>query len=129
MRGAKLEKWERRLKTVFDRVDDALEEKYGDAFPLRPNRAERGETTSKSHSGLFSVGGKFSLGLGSKHGAGYIVDVRLSTLKRIPAETREAIYEDAQQWLKQELEREFPETDLDLVRDGNVFRITGDFSL
>ena len=36
-----LEKWERRLKTVLDELNDFLEDEYGEEHKLHPRRAER----------------------------------------------------------------------------------------
>ena len=55
-----IEEWERKLKRVFDDIDDYLEEKYGHLYTLHPARAERGETSNKEQDGLFNVGATFS---------------------------------------------------------------------
>ena len=35
MQNPLLAKWESKLQGIFDRIDTQLEEKYGDAYPLR----------------------------------------------------------------------------------------------
>mgnify|MGYP000405700278 CR=1 FL=1 len=60
MRYHEVEEWESRLKRVFDRVDDYLEEKYGNRYPLHPARPARGATSSKSQDG--SLNGTVSVG-------------------------------------------------------------------
>ena len=37
-----LQKWETRLKAVFDGIDDVLEEQYGARYPLHPARQSAG---------------------------------------------------------------------------------------
>jgi hypothetical protein len=126
MRHHKLEEWESKLKRVFDRVDDYLEEKYGRKYPLHPARPARGVTSSKAHDGLFNIGASFSAGYGSKRGPGYVVEVRMVTLTRVPQYIRDQIEEDAVERLRKELPREFPDRELEVERDGQVYKIHGD---
>ena len=129
MRGARVEKWERNLKKIFNRIDDYLEEKYGDLFPLHPARPVRGKTSNREYDGLFNVGASFSAGFGSDYGPGYVVEVRLATLSRVPEELRIKIVEEVIQLLRRELPKQFPGKELDVVRDGPVYKIYGDLSL
>jgi hypothetical protein len=126
MRYHKVEQWESRLKRVFDKVDDYLEEKYGRKYPLHPARPARGKTSSKSHDGLFNIGASFSGGYGSKHGPGYVVEVRMVTLSRVPQYIRDQIEEEAVDRLREELPKEFPDRELKVERDGRVYKISGD---
>jgi len=126
MRYHEVEQWESRLKRVFDRVDDALEEKYGRKYPLHPARPARGTTASRAHDGLFNIGASFSAGYGSKRGAGYVVEVRMVTLTRVPQYIRDQIEEEAVQLLREQLPREFPDRQLKVERDGAVYKIHGD---
>jgi hypothetical protein len=126
MRHYKVEEWESRLRRVFDRVDDYLEEEYGRRFPLHPARPARGKTSSKAHDGLFNIGASFSAGYGSKRGPGYVVEVRMVTLTRVPQYIRDQIEEEAVERLRQELPREFPDRELRVERDGPVYKIYGD---
>lgn len=118
-----------RLKRVFDRVDDYLEESYGPEYPLHPSRPRRGRTSNKAQDGLFDVGASFSAGYGSELGRGYVVDVHMVTLAHIPAEARERIEKDAVAKVEQYLQEEFPDRELQVSRDRNVFKIHGDLSL
>lgn len=118
-----------RLKRVFDRVDDYLEETYGAEYPLHPSRPRRGRTSNKAQDGLFDVGASFSAGYGSDLGRGYVVDVHMVTLAHIPAEARERIEKDAVAKVEEYLQEEFPERELHVSRDRNVFKIHGDLSL
>jgi hypothetical protein len=129
MRDFKVEEWESKLKRVFDRVDDQLEEKYGGKYPLHPARPSRGVTASKAHDGLFNVGASFSAGYGSERGPGYVLEVRMVTLSRVPQYVRDRIEEEAAELLREELPREFPDRDLRVARDGPVYKIHGDLRL
>jgi hypothetical protein len=129
MRDYKVEEWESRLKRVFDRVDDYLEENYGRKYPLHPARPARGTTASKAHDGLFNVGASFSPGYGSKRGPGYVVEVRMVTLTRVPQYIRDRIEEHAAERLREELPKEFPDRELRVERDGPVYKIYGDLRL
>lgn len=129
MRHHKIEEWESKLKRVFDRVDDHLEEKYGRKYPLHPARPTRGTTSSKAHDGLFNLGASFSAGYGSKRGPGYVVEVRMVTLTRVPQYLRNQIEEEAVERLREELPREFPDRELKIERDGRVYKIHGDLRL
>jgi hypothetical protein len=129
MRYYKVEEWESRLRAVFDRVDEYLEEKYGHKYPLHPARPARGTTSSKAHDGLFNLGASFSAGYGSRRGPGYVVEVRMVTLTRVPQYIRDRIEEEAVERLREELPKEFPDRDLKVERDGPVYKIYGDLHL
>ena len=129
MRHYKVEEWESRLKRVFDRVDDYLEEEYGRRYPLHPARPARGKTSSKAHDGLFNIGASFSAGYGSKRGPGYVVEVRMVTLSRVPQYLRDQIEADAVRRLEEELPGEFPDRELRVERDGPVYKIHGNLRI
>lgn len=122
-------KWERKLKELFDEIDDYLETTYGNMYPLHPSRAKRGATSNKEHDGLFNVGATFSTGLGSDYGAGYVVEIRLVTLSKVPDDLREDIEEEVVSLINKKLPDHFPDKRLKVVRDGNVYKIYGDLSL
>jgi hypothetical protein len=126
MRHPQLERWESKLRAVFSRIDDHREEKYGHLYPLHPARPARGKTASKAQDGLFNIGASFSPGFGSRRGPGYVVEVRMVTLSRVPAEIRSRIEEEAAWLLRRELPRAFPGRRLEVSRDGNIYKITGD---
>jgi hypothetical protein len=48
------------------------------------------------------------------------------TLTRVPQYIRDQIEEDAVELLRQELPKEFPDRDLEVERDGPVYKIHGD---
>ena len=129
LRHRRLAIWEQKLKAVFDSIDDFLEDRFGGRYPLHPSRARRGSTGNKEQDGLFNIGASYSLGLGSEHGAGYVIEVRLATLSHIDAEVRAAIEAEVIAQLKQRLPETFPGTDLRVDRDGSVYKIYGNLSL
>ena len=120
--------WERRLKRLFDEIDDRLEDTYGPLFSLHPSRARRGSTANKEHDGLFDVGASFSPGYGSSLGRGYVVDVDVVTLQAVPDRIREQIEADVHRLIRERLPDYFPGRDLRVGRDGNLIKIHGDLS-
>jgi len=117
------------MKTMFDRIDDWLEDKYGTTFQLHPNRPRRGRTSNKETDGLFNIGADFSLGYGSELGRGYVVQIEMSTLEHIPKQTRRQIESDVEELVKERLPQFFPGRSLALERDGSLLKIIGDFGL
>lgn len=124
-----LAKREKKLKKIFDRIDDFLEEKYSGRYPLHPARSERGATSSKSSDGLFSIGAAYSLGIGSPCGAGYVIEIKTATLSEVPQNIKLEIEEYVQEMVGEGLAAEFPEEKFEVVKDGNVYRIVGDMNL
>jgi len=122
-------KVERVLRDLCDALDRHLEDTFGDHYPLHPNRPERGEAARVAYDGLFSTGTKFTLGYGSDHGRGYLVDVEISTLETVKPEDKEEIDQATVSFLKENLPIFFPDRQLEVVRDGSVYKIIGDFSL
>jgi hypothetical protein len=129
LRHKYLEIWEKKLKNVFDKIDDILEEKYGMLYELHPRRAPAGETSNKEQDGLFNVGASYSLGLGSRYGAGYVIEVKFATMENVPENVKEEINSVVVTKLKEELPSAFPGRELDVEKDGNVYKIIGDFNL
>ena len=129
MRDSRLEAWEKQLKSMFDEIDGELEEKYGKMFTLHPARPKHGVTLSRELDGLFNIGASFSPGFGSTHGRGYVIDVDMVTLDRVPAEMRGIILEYVVNRIRKKLPRWFPKRQLRVERDGHVFKIVGDLSL
>ena len=125
----KLTQFEERLKKLFDEVDHYIEDRYGHLYPLHPARPARGETSNPEADGLFNLGASFTPGFGSALGRGYLVDVTMATLEEVSAEVREEIYREVAAKLQELLPRHFPERHLEVKRDGNHFKILGDFSL
>jgi len=129
VRHPMVEQWETRLRRVFDRIDEHLEREYGRKLPLHPARAPHGSTSSRAHDGLFNVGASYTAGFGSSRGPGYVVEVRMVTLSRVPQYLRDRIEQQVVALLREELPREFPDRELAVERDGAVFKIFGDLRL
>ena len=120
--------WERRLKSLFDEIDDHLEDKYGPLFSIHPSRPRRGRTANKEHDGLFNVGASFSPGFGSRLGRGYVVDIDVVTLDSVPQQIREKIEVDVERLVDEKLPTFFPGRDMQVARDGKILKIYGDLS-
>lgn len=126
----KLERWEARLKKVFDEIDTEFErEGFCRKFQRHPNRPPAFATNNREDDGLFDLGAAFTVGIGSEHGPGYVVQARIATLDDIPAATREKFEAEVVRRLKQKLPRAFPGVQLHVDRDGPVYKIHGDLSL
>jgi hypothetical protein len=129
MRHPKATAWEERLKSVFDRLDSELEAQYAGRYPLHPSRPPQGTTANPEQSGLFNVGAVFTPGYDSPTGPGYIVQMQWATLSRIPPDVLEQMERDALAFLQRELPLSFGGKNLQVVREGHVFKIFGDLSL
>ena len=129
LRHAKALAWERKLKRLFDKVDDHLEDAYGESYDLHPARPDRGTTANKEDDGLFNIGASFSAGFGSQYGRGYVIDVRMSTLDHVPRDVRESIEAFVVRDVQELLPKFFPGKELTVKKDGSIFKITGDLSL
>ena len=122
-------KWEKKLQDVFDRIDERLEETYGDKFPLRPNRPKAGQGVGADADGLFDLGISFSAGFGSSLGPGYVFTVRIATLQKVPKQFKSKVETEVLNMLKEELPKNFPNRNLKVDRDGNLFKVYGDLDL
>ncbi len=129
MKHPRLAEFETALKRLFDSVNDQLEAKYGNRFELHPARPRHGQTSNRSHDGLFNVGASFTAGYGSRLGRGYVVQVDMVTLENVPREVQEQIEQEAVELVRQKLPYYFPHRHLTVERDRNVFKIRGDLRL
>jgi len=118
-----------RMKKLFDEVDNYIEDIYGERYLLHPVRLPRGEAANPEMDGLFNIGAVFTPGFGSQLGRGYIIDVSISTLEKVADNIRLEIYEAAAKKVNELLPVHFPERNLCVHRDGNHFKIMGDFAL
>jgi hypothetical protein len=125
----KLRAFTENLEALFRQVDGELEDRYGNRFPLHPNRPRRGETANPEMDGLFEVAPDFTPGYGSERGRGYLVSLRVASLEQAPPEELETFMNLAAELIREGLPRFFPGRALEVVRDGPRFKITGDFSL
>jgi len=121
--------WEKRLSEILSGIDAYVEDKYGKLYPLHPCRSKRGATTSSREDGLFGVDAKFTAGYGTRHGRGYVIDVRVVTLENVPEDVLREIEDDIADRLRDELPKAFPEAKLQVDRDGGKYKIHGDLSL
>lgn len=129
MRSREAMQWEETLKSVFDAIDQELEDQYSGRYVLHPSRPKHGITANPEDDGLFNVGAAFSAGYGSKFGPGYVVEIRLSTLRNVPAEIRAEIKEKVFQGLEKRLPEAFPGKVLHVSEENGIIRIHGDLSL
>lgn len=129
MRHHRAKAWEKRLKNLFDEIDLELEDRYGDRFSLHPARAEKGTTSNPEMDGLFNVGASYSAGFGSRFGPGYVVDIRVSTLQRVPKALKMELRDAVESMLAAKLPSAFPGKALHVDKERNHLRIHGDLSL
>ncbi|WP_455383497.1 hypothetical protein [Salinispira pacifica] len=129
MHDPRLVEFERRLKELFDSVDEELENRFGSLYPLHPARPPRGTTANREQDGLFNIGASFSAGYGSELGRGYVIEVRMVTLSHIPQHVRREITEEAVRMVRERLTDYFPDRELDVSREDNLFKIHGDLRL
>ncbi|MCF7816449.1 MAG: hypothetical protein K9M54_01090 [Kiritimatiellales bacterium] len=129
MQYSKTIEWEEKLKRVFDEIDAALEQRHAGRFKRQPNRSAEGTTSNPEMDGLFNVGASYSAGFDSQFGPGYVVDIRLSTLQRIPHELRQELREHVQAMLIEKLPAAFPGKTLRVDTEHEHLRIHGDLSL
>lgn len=120
---------EQKLRRLADDLDNYLEDRFGNLYPLHPNRPRRGEAASVAYDGLFSTGTQFTAGYGSKHGRGYIMSIEIRTLCPVKEEDRQAVEKASREYLNQIIPRYLPGRKIELKRDGNVYKLVGDFSL
>jgi hypothetical protein len=125
----KIIEFDNRMKKLFDEVDNFIEDLYGERYSLHPTRPARGETANPEADGLFNIGVNFTPGYISELGRGYIIDMSISTLDKVDDNVRSEIYEAAAEKVRELLPLHFPERELTVQRDGNHFKIKGDFSL
>jgi hypothetical protein len=125
----KMIEFDARMKKMFDEVDDFIEDAYGGKYPLHPVRPARGDTANKEANGLFNIGADFTLGFGSEHGRGYLINVSIATLEKVDETVRREIYEAVAEKVNELIPIHFPERKLTVRRDGNHFKIQGDFSM
>jgi hypothetical protein len=125
----KLEKWEKKLDGILDDLDDYLEDKFGNKYRLHPVRPKRGKTANKSMDGLFDITANFTLGLGSEHGKGYVLKIKIVTLEKVSDEIQEKVEKIAMKKISEKLPKVFPDRKLDIRFDGHVMKIFGDLNL
>lgn len=128
MRHQKAKAWEKRLKSVFNEIDTELERQFGETFSLHPARAPENTTSNPEMDGLFNVGASFSAGFGSRFGPGYVVDIRFSTLQKVPRALKQKVRDLVQLLLLEKLPVAFPTKELHVDKERQHLRIHGDLS-
>ncbi len=128
---SRLEKWEARLKAVFDEIDRELEADASSfpAYPRHPARPAAGATANPENDGLFDVGAAFSPGFGSLHGPGYVLQARIATLDSVSPADQAALEQAVVARLREKLPLAFPRANLRVSLDRHVYKIHGDLSL
>lgn len=127
----RVERWDARLKKVFDRIDEELEDSEAWCAPVsrHPARPPRAATANPEDDGLFDVGAAFTLGLGSRYGAGYVVTARYATLDPVDERCQKALEDHVAERVAELLPEMFPGRDLRVDRDDTGYKIHGDLSL
>lgn len=125
----KQEELENNLSLLCQNLDNYLEDEYGSRYRIHPNRLKRGSGSNPRFDGLFSTAMAFTLGYGSNAGRGYVVEVDIRTLDKVSPDERQEINDAAFSYIQNNLKEVFPDRDLSIVKDGNLMKIVGDFSL
>ena len=128
----RVERWDARLKAVFDEIDRELETEAAlkkSPYRLHPVRLPAGATSNPEDDGLFDIGASFTAGIGSEYGPGYALTFRMATLEHVPAADIERLQNRVVAMLRERLPKAFPGTDLRVVEDVNGWKIVGDLSL
>ena len=139
----RLERWDARLKALFDQIDAELEDyavqhlspeaqQLLKSFPLHPARPPAHTTSNPEDDGHFDLGAAFTAGIGSTYGPGYVLTCRIATLSPVPPDVQTALEDAVATRLRQLLPSAFPGTDLALDRDpppAGPYKLHGDLSL
>lgn len=125
----KQEELEKKLSQLCAALDNRLEDRFGYLFAIHPNRPKRGEAAYPGFDGLFSTSVAFTLGIGSKYGRGYLINISIRTLEKVDSNTMNDVENEALVFVNSHLSSFFPDRGLSFVRDGRVLKIIGDFSL
>ena len=129
MVNPRVEAWEEKLNKILRQTDRELEKNFGSRYPIHPARPANGTTSNPQQDGLFRIYASFTPGFGSDLGKGYALDIDIPSLEKIDPEFRQEVETFAVERIRQELEKVFPGRGMELNKDGNVWKITGDLSL
>ena len=129
MRNERLEAFESTLMALLKGIDGALEARYGNLLRRHPSRPAEGQTANPQYDGLFAVIANFSAGIGSQYGAGYTLDLRISTLDSVDPQLRADCEALMVERLRAELPTAFPGRQLQVERDRYGWKLFGDLSL
>lgn len=129
MRHPLAEAWEEKLETVLQETDRKLEARFGKLYRRHPARPAHGTAANRRYDGLFHITANFTAGFGSETGPGYVLKIGISTLERVSPEARAKIETTALDLIRARLPKVFPDRDLQLMRDGEVWKLVGDLAL
>lgn len=129
MRNERVEAFESTLLEILKTIDHQLECDYGASLQRHPARPANGATANPQYDGLFSVVANFTAGIGSKYGAGYTLDLRISTLNSVENSFREKCERQMVETLRAKLPSVFPHRQLRVERDLHGWKLFGDLSL
>ena len=130
MRHHQVEAFESRLSQLLADVDCELERRHPDTFPKRGSRPDAGTTCHPQYDGLYSLTAAFSAGIGSVHGPGYTVTLRIATPGSPAPEAQSRLLEEARGLIAERLRSYFPNHRLTLAREpGGTLKIIGDLGV
>jgi hypothetical protein len=92
-------------------------------------RPAHGVTANRRYDGPLHITTSFTVGFGSSHGPGYVLNCGFATLESVSADDRAMMEEAALAMIHERLPKAFPGRDVRIERDGEVWKITGDLSL
>lgn len=125
----KQEELEAKMSLLCQALDNHLEDIYGERYRIHPNRPKRGAGSNPNYDGLFATSLAFTLGYGSQYGRGYVVNVEIRTLDKVSQYDQVKIRGTAFAFISENLGKYIPGHELQVVQDGNVMKVIGDFSL
>lgn len=129
----RVERWEARLKALFDEIDAELEAHIAATpalaarYPLHPVRPPSGATSNPEDDGHIEIGASFTVGYGSVLGPGYVLVARLATLAHVTPDAQAALEDLVAQKLAERLPSHL-HVDRDPPPSG-PYKIHGDLSL
>ncbi|AAC66488.1 hypothetical protein LRB59_03565 [Borreliella burgdorferi] len=127
MNISKFNEFENVLFHICLDVDFVLENEFGNSYDIHPNRPFRGKAANGLLDGLFSVTTTFTSGYGSRFGRGYLIIIEILTLNFVDDEFWDKINKRGIEIFREGLKNKFPSKNLDIVLDGNVYKIIGPF--
>ncbi|AHH08059.1 hypothetical protein baBA2_000094 [Borrelia anserina] len=124
---SRFEEFENELFNICLYVDCVLEDEFGNSYEVHPNRLSRGKAANGLLDGLFRVTTSFTLGYGSKFGRGYLIIIEIITLDVVDIKFNNRVIERGIEVFSEKLREKFPERNLSIVHDINVYKIIGGF--
>ncbi len=125
----KTEAWDRAVQAAIVATDHEMERLYGAGVQLRRNRPQSGSTANPQMDGLFNINLVFTNGANSLLGRGYSLDIEVGSNEDPSPEMTERYTESCRKILEAELQKSLPGRNLHFERDGDRWKLQGDFSL